>query len=78
MFLKLLVIALLFYYVARTGKNLYRAIAHDPRAQGQVPPSHERQQQARSSRPQPPQWQGPPTTQSRHEPDVEEAKWVDL
>jgi hypothetical protein len=71
--IKFLVIALLFYYVARTAGNLYRAIAHDPRGQGQVPPTYQR-----SQRPQQPQWQGPAASRDSQKKDVEEAKWVDL
>lgn len=71
MALKLIIIVVLLYFVARSVGNMMRAVLHDPKAPPPVPP------RARQDRG--PQWQGPSSGPvPRDGSDVEDAKWVDL
>ncbi len=69
MALKLIIIFVLLYFVARSVGNMVQAIFQGPKAP--LPPRHRQDQD--------PQWQGPsskPTPRGRSE--VEDAKWKDL
>ncbi len=71
MALKLIIIFVLLYFVARSVGNMVQAILQDPKAPPSVPPRHRQDRD--------PQWQGPsskPTPEGGS--DVEDAKWVDL
>ena len=71
MALKLIIIFILLYFVARAVGNMVQAILKDPKAPPPVEP-----------RPRPdrkPTWQSPTPPQPRRAgPDIEDAKWVDL
>ncbi len=74
MALKLIIIFVLLYFVARAVGNMVQAVLKDPKAPA-PPPVEPRP--PRSDRT--PSWQGPSPHQShRTGPDVEDAKWVDL
>ncbi|MCH8962030.1 MAG: hypothetical protein IH820_12075 [Bacteroidetes bacterium] len=70
MALKLIIIFVLLYFVARSVGNMVQAILQDPKAPPRVPP---RPRQDRE-----PQWQGPTKPTPRGDSDVEDARWVDL
>ena len=71
MALKLIIIFVLLYFVAKAVGNMVQAILKDPKA---PPPVEPRRRPDRT-----PTWQGPQPRQSRRTgPDVEDAKWVDL
>ncbi len=72
MALKLIIIFVLLYFVARSVGNMVQAIFQGPKAP--LPPQHRQDRQDRD-----PQWQGPsskPTPEGGS--DVEDAKWEDL
>ena len=71
MALKLILIFVLLYLVARAVGNLVQAILKDPKAAPPVPP------RPRADRA--PSWQGPPPRPPRRPgTEVEDARWVDL
>ena len=72
MALKLLVIFILLYFVAKAIGNMVQAILRDPKAPPPVPPP--------TSADRTPSWrnQSPPQPTRRSGPDIEDAKWVDL
>jgi hypothetical protein len=70
MALKLIVIFVLLYLVARAIGNMVQAVLRDPKA----PPPVEPPPQDRS-----PSWRDPAPRPPRHaDPGIEDAKWVDL
>ncbi len=68
MALKLIIIFVLLYFVARSVGNMVQAILQDPKAPPRVPP-HPQQDR---------EWQGPSKPTRRGDSDVEDARWVDL
>ena len=68
MALKLIIIFVLLYFVARSVGNMVQAILQDPKAPPRVAP---RPRQDR-------QWQGPSEPTRRGNSDVEDARWEDL
>ena len=71
MALKLIIIFVLLYFVARAVGSMVQAILKDPKA---PPPVEPRRRADRE-----PSWQGPqPSQPPRTGPDIEDAKWVDL
>ncbi len=69
MALKLIIIFVLLYFVARSVGNMVQAIFQDPKAP--LPPRHRQDRD--------PQWQGPSSKPTpRGGSDVEDAKWKDL
>ena len=68
MALKLIIIFVLLYFVARSVGNMVQAILQDPKAPPRVAP---RPRQDR-------EWQGPTKPTPRGDSDVEDARWVDL
>ena len=70
MALKLIIIFVLLYFVARSVGNMVQAILRDPKAPPRVAP---RPRQDRG-----PQWQGPSEPTRRGDSDVEDARWEDL
>ena len=70
MALKLIVIFMLLYFVARAIGNMVQAVLRDP----QAPPPVEPTPQDRT-----PSWRGQaPMPSRRAGPEIEDAKWVDL
>ncbi len=71
MALKLIIIFMLLYFVARAVGNMVQAILKDPKA---PPPVEPRSRSHRDA-----SWQGPEPNQPRRAgPDIEDANWVDL
>ena len=71
MTLKLIVILVLLYFVAKAIGNMVQAILSDPKAPPPVEP-HPPQERT-------PSWQGPtPQHTRRARNDIEDAKWIDL
>ena len=71
MALKLILIFIVLYFVARSVGNMVRAILQDPKAPPAVPPRPRRERD--------PQWQGPSSRPThRGSSDIEDAKWIDL
>ena len=71
MALKLIIIFVLLYFVARAVGNMVQAILKDPKAPPPVEP-HSRPHRDAS-------WQSPEPNQTRRAgPDIEDANWVDL
>ena len=69
MALKLIIIFVLLYFVARSVGNMVQAIFQSPKAP--LPPQHRQDQDA--------QWQGPSSKPTpRRGSDIEDAKWKDL
>ena len=71
MALKLIIVFVLLYFVARAVGNMVQAILKDPKAAPPVepPPRPDRN----------PAWQGPAPRPNRPAgSDIEDAKWVDL
>ncbi len=69
MALKLIIIFVLLYFVARSVGNMVQAIFQGPKAP--LPPQHRQDLD--------PQWQGPSSKPTpRGGSDVEDAKWKDL
>ena len=73
MALKLIIIFVLLYFVARAVGNMVQAVLKDPKAQA-PPPVEPRPRSDRN-----PSWQGPSPHSTRPTgSDIEDAKWVDL
>ena len=71
MALKLIIIFVLLFFVARAVGNMVQAILKDPKA---LPPVEPPPRSDRNT-----SWQGPQPPPTRHAgPDIEDAKWVDL
>jgi len=68
MALKLIIIFVLLYFVARSVGNMVQAILQDPKAPPRVPPPPRQDQE----------WQGPTEPTRRGNSDVEDARWEDL
>ncbi|WP_456428018.1 hypothetical protein [Rhodocaloribacter sp.] len=72
---KLLIIAILAYYVTRYARRLVRAALYEGQPPREVPPR--RSPHEAGTRRQP-QWNAPPRPPQTPPPDVEDAKWEDI